>query len=195
MASDHLFPSDEHIVAAARHHSHEMKQMECWESISGFPLLQGGQPVAWIKYGDQCLKSEAATQHYIYERLTQEPRLSEIVRVPQVYRVIEDNGNPSVIIVMEYVFGRTVWHWLEKSEERKDILWGQVLSSMHALLALDPPRPTSPPGPVGGGYIAHVVFGEYAETGVAPREFSSVEDLQTYINETIVSFYFSVLLK
>ena len=50
-------------------------------------------------------------------------------------------------------------------------------------------------GPVGGGYIAHVVFEEYAETGVAPREFSSVEDLQTYINQTIGSFYFPVLLK
>lgn len=49
-------------------------------------------------------------------------------------------------------------------------------------------RTRYPPGPVGGGRITHLVFGEYSEPADAPTDFDSVEDFQNYVNQTIVGF-------
>jgi hypothetical protein len=87
---------------------------------------------------------------------------------------------------MEYVHGRTVRQWLETSE-RKQLLWGRVLDLLVVFLAFQLPEPIPPPGPVGGGRTTFGFRGD-AEPEDVPREFDSVEDLQIYISQTIVSF-------
>jgi len=82
------------------------------------------------------LAYEAATQEYVYRTLRQQPGLSELIRVPQIYRVIQDDDIPYALIVMEYVYGRTVRQWLlgEPSVERKYLLWDRVLYALNAFL-------------------------------------------------------------
>jgi hypothetical protein len=183
-------PSNDDLIEAARQHEQQSRRRPMWERGTGFPFLQGDQPVAWIKYSRDRyrLEREAATQNYVYRTLMQQPDLSELICVPQIYRIIQGDDIPYVLIVMEYVHGRTVRQWLEISEESKQLLWGRVLDALVVFLAFQLPEPIPPPGPVGGGRITHLVFGEYAEPEDAPRDFDSVEDLQIYINQTIVSF-------
>ena len=96
---------------------------------TGFPLLQHGRPVAWVKYTDSssCLERETETQAYVYETLNQQPALLEFVRVPGVLRLIEIDDRPYVLVVMEYVHGGTVRQCLknEDTEERKHRFWAK----------------------------------------------------------------------
>ena len=183
-------PSDQDIIAAVRQDKHDKKQQSTSYVENGFPLLQHGEPIAWVKSGGDELVDEAATQTYIHERFIQEPSLSDRLRVPKIYRVILCDDYPHTIVVMEYVHGRTVQQWLEISTERQDIFWGRILDAMKVLLALQPPGPITPPGPAGGGRIVHLVFGEYSQTESAPKDFDSVADLQNHVNQTIVSLEF-----
>ena len=194
MADDFLRASDDELIAAALQQQRDRRRRDApvrdiWEGNSGFPFLQDGQPVAWVKYGTQSIMlDEANTQEYVYELLNQQPELLESIRVPQIYRVIQGDPYPT-LIVMEYIHGRTVRQWLEgeTSEDRQHLLWDRVLHTLSTFLAFQPPEPLPSPGPIGGGLIAHALFGEYLETGDAPRLFDSVQDLQTHVNRTIVS--------
>ena len=187
MSNEPILPSDLDIITAVRQNEQENRQRP-WAYQSGFPLLQNGQPLAWIKSGDHSLADVAATQKYVYESFMQEPSLSHRVRVPKIYRVISCEDYPWTIIVMEYVSGRTIQQWLEISNLRKDLLWSRILDAMKVLLSLPPPQRNNPPRPAGGGRIAHLAFGShYCEIGDAPRDFDSVQDLQNHMNQTIVS--------
>jgi hypothetical protein len=194
MSEDSLLPTDNEIIAAAVQHQRDARE-KGYAGIphigTGFPLLQHGRPVAWVKYTDSpsCLERETETQAYVYETLNQQPALLEFIRVPEVPRLIEIDDRPYVLVVMEYVHGDTVRQCLknEDAKEKRDRFWGQILCALNALLNLQPP-PNTPPGPAGGGRIEHLVFGQYAEPEPAPRDFDSAQDLENCINETIVSF-------
>jgi len=185
-------PSDDELVAAAAQHKQDMRRVSFWKNESGFPFPRDGQPVVWVKYSKahKCLEREAITQDYVYQTLKKQPGVSELIRVPQIYRFIQDDEIDYSLIVMEYVRGKTVRQWLqeEPSEERKHILWNRVLYALETFLKFQPPEPLPPPGPVGGGRIAHLVFGQWAEPGDAPIEFDSLQALQEYVNQTTVSF-------
>jgi len=201
--------SDDQLVALAEQHSRVRDSLsdDMMERYTGFPIPQDGPPVAWVKY-DRVLDlvEEATTQEYIYDTLRQRPDLLDVILVPQIYRVIiqhdDDDDKPLhyrlpwVLIVMEYVHGPTVHKRLEgeTSEAKKYILWDRVVRALGALLTLEPPEPTPPPGPVGGGRIEHLIFGDYSEYEDAPEDYESVEELQNHINETIVSITLYVLI-
>lgn len=189
MSDDSPLPTDDEIIAAALQHTRE-RQFGTPHIETGFPILQHGRPVAWVKYnGDPySLENDAATQAYVYETLNQQPALLEFIRVPEVKRIIRSDDPPSVLIVMEYVHGQTVRQCLERetTEERRDCIWGQVFCALSTLLNFQPP-PNTPPGPAGGGRISHLIFGEYCEPEMAPRDFNSAQDLENFITETIVS--------
>jgi hypothetical protein len=190
MSNEPVLPSDLDIITAARQHVQENRQRPLGSGFyqSGFPLLQNGEPVAWIKTGDDSVADEAATQKHVYESFMQEPSLSNGVRVPKIYRVILCDDYPWTIIVMEYVSGRTVQQWLEISNKMEDLLFSRILEAMKVLLSLPPPQRNTPPGPAGGGRIDHLVFGSlYCEIGSAPRDFDSVQDLQNHMNQIVVS--------
>lgn len=194
MSDDSLLPTDGEIIAAAVQHAvQRARERQLGTSCigTGFPIFQHGQPVAWVKYtGDpEGLECEAATQAYIYETLHQQPALLKFLRVPEVKRIIQSDEPPYVLVVMEYVHGQTVRQCLEResTEERKDRFWGQICCALSILLNFQPP-PNTPPGPPGGGRISHLIFGEYGEPEIAPRDFDSAQDLENCINETIVSF-------
>jgi len=197
--------SDDQLVTLAKQHDQEGREVRNktrnsgWEN-TGFPIPEDGPPVAWVKYGNntQNLIEEATTQEYIYDTLRKRPDLSKIIRVPQVYRVIvqqhdDDDDKPInyrlpwVLIVMEYVPGQTVEKRLQgaTSASQRYVLWDRVVRALGALLTLEPPEPTPPPGPVDGGRIEHLIFGDYFEYEYAPEDYDSVEELQDYINETI----------
>ncbi|RDL41388.1 uncharacterized protein BP5553_01367 [Venustampulla echinocandica] len=187
MSDDSLLPTDDEIIAAAVQHARE-RQIGTPHIGTGFPILQHGQPVAWVKYTGEPdgLEREAATQAYVYETLNQQPASLEFIRVPDVKRIIRSDDPPYVLVVMEYVHGDTVRQCRERetTEERKDRFWGQVFCALSTLLNFQPP-PNTPPGPAGGGKFSHLVFGEYGEPEMAPRDFNSAQDLENYIDETI----------
>jgi len=153
-----------------------------------------------VKWGGvpHILEGEAATQAYVYEMLHENPALLEFIRVPEVYRIIQIDEFPRVLVVMEYVHGRTVRRCLEgeTTDESRDRLWSQILCALNTLLSFQPP-PNTAPGPAGGGGISHMIFGEYCEHETAPRDFNSVQDLENFINLTIVRFqlYFTYDIK
>jgi hypothetical protein len=76
--------SNDDLIEAARQYEQQSRQRPMWERGTGFPFLQGDQPVVWIKYGRDRyrLECEAATQDYVYGTLMQQPGLSELIRVP-----------------------------------------------------------------------------------------------------------------
>jgi hypothetical protein len=151
--SDHsLLPTDDEIIAAAVQHQQDVREKR-YANLphigTGFPLLQHGRPVAWVKYTDSssCLERGTETQAYVYETLNQQPALLEFLRVPEVLRLIEIDDRPYVLVVMEYVHGDTVRQCLknEDTEERRHRFRAQILCALNTLLSLQPP-PDTPPG-------------------------------------------------
>jgi hypothetical protein len=193
--SDHsLLPTDDEIIAAAVQHQQDVREKR-YANLphigTGFPLLQHGRPVAWVKYTDSssCLERGTETQAYVYETLNQQPALLEFLRVPEVLRLIEIDDRPYVLVVMEYVHGdyRSTVPQERRYRGKKTSLQGpNSMRSQH--LAQPPATPRHASWPAGGGRIEHLIFGEYAEPDQAPRDFDSAQDLAHFINETIVSF-------
>lgn len=95
------------------------------------------------------------------------------------------------MIVIEFVPGVQVSHTVKELKQFEDItaeeeenkialFKDRVVDAICFSLSLQPPRETSP-GPVGGGLIAHFIFGR--DDPDAPREFDDLEDLQNYVDE------------
>jgi serine/threonine protein kinase len=90
-----------------------------------------------------------------------------------------------VYIVTEYVRGKTIKELLDEDlrNPRLRECYDQVARAIEFFLSIHPNIDTTPPGPVGGRVIRHPIF----RRATAPREYSSVADLQEHVEAVLYS--------
>jgi hypothetical protein len=115
----------------------------------------------FIKYGFSVTTGEAKTQHYFYEKI--HSQRGTTVRIPEIYRAFTTRGR--TYIVMEYI--DIVGY--ASDEERAN--------AVAQLVSIEPPSGAAL-GPIGGGTVKHCFFAD----NEAPRLYSTVDEMQTYIN-------------
>jgi hypothetical protein len=115
----------------------------------------------FIKYGFSVTTGEAKTQHYFYEKI--HSQRGTTFRIPEIYRAFATRGR--TYIVMEYI--DIVGY--ASDEERAN--------AVAQLVSIEPPSGAAL-GPIGGGTVKHCFFTD----NEAPRPYSTVDEMQTYIN-------------
>lgn len=173
-------PSDDEII--------DISNQQSRVDDSGFPTRYAvypsrEAPIAFIKCGyvDDGMLAEARNQQFAYTTLQQQPQ--EGIRIPRVYRVI--SRGQKVYIVMEYIRGKTIKEQLEEVPRSPRVreCYDQVARAIKFFLSIHIDTDITAPGPVGGGVIRHPLF----RWAVAPREYSSVADLQEHVEAVFYS--------
>jgi hypothetical protein len=168
------------IVAAAINLERSLPLETMLYRPRGFPY-PADAPAVWVKYGEKCeqLRSEALTQDYIHQRLSELPEdQKREVRVPQIFNAFYgeiDEKITKTFIVMEYVRGTSMTGPIQDNignPQRQCVLISRVFDVLNTLLAIQPEADT-PPGPTGGGRIEHFVFD--GDDSRAPREFETLK--------------------
>ena len=104
---------------------------------------------------------EAKTQHYFHEEI--HSLRGTTVKIPEISRALKSRGR--TYIVMKYI--DIVGH---ASDEKRP-------SAVAQLASIEPPSGATL-GPIGGGTVKHCFFAD----SEAPRRYSTVDEMQTYIN-------------
>jgi hypothetical protein len=120
----------------------------------------------FVKYGFYVTIGEAKTQQYFYEKINSQDWAT--IKIPKIYRAFETGGR--TYIVMEYIDIVSY----ASDEERAN--------AVAQLISIEPPS-DAPPGPIGGGPIQHCFFMD----SQAPREYSTVDEIQVYINNVQIT--------
>jgi len=115
----------------------------------------------FIKYGFTVTAGEAQNQRYFYERIHSQSGAT--VKIPKIYRAFETRGR--TYIVMEYIDIVSY----ASDEERANIV--------AQLVSIEPPSGAAL-DPIGNGPVKHCFF----KDNEAPRRYSTVHEMQTYIN-------------
>lgn len=139
------------------------------------------------KYGDKFIKisdtiavkyggvqaSEATTQEFACNHVDR-----NIVHVPQVYRYIESkrSANPHGYLFMEYVEGQNLSNLDLEIHQDIPSRVAKILAHLGQIIG-----PAPNPGPIGGGEPQGYLFGDDGANTI----FSSVEDLNVYMNERL----------
>jgi hypothetical protein len=115
----------------------------------------------FIKYGSSVTIGEAKTQQYFYEKIYSQRGTT--FKIPEIYRAFEAGGR--TYIVMEYIDIVSY----ASDEERANAV-AQLVNIEHPSSAVL--------GPIGGGPLKHIFFADCE----APRQYSTVDEIQTYVN-------------
>lgn len=127
----------------------------------------------WIKHGRAVYWNEVAAQAMAYRELRE---LGSSVRVSAVFYGCQNRRR--VIIVMEYVPGKTVGQLLKdiNQADKEDIL-NKVALSLSELHRI-PIAPGARPAAIDGDKIRHKFFDEQE----APRHYENVDQLEEHLN-------------
>jgi hypothetical protein len=160
---------DEVVEVCAKH------QRDHWKE-AGYRAAVRVRTEFFIKFGDvESLRSESATQHYLFNRATSDHR-PNIPRIPRVMHCFERNH--VMYMVTEFItLMPTPPDFI--SHTRAALTW----------LASVPAPPGLVLGPVGGGLIRHHFFKDHE----APLIFSSVQALERYIERVRLGFFHSLV--
>jgi hypothetical protein len=115
----------------------------------------------FIKYGFSVTTGEAKNQQYFYKKTHSQRSIT--FKIPEIYRAFETKGR--TYIVMEYI---DIVDYAS-DEERANVI--------AQLVSIEPPS-GAVLGPIGGGTVKHCFFVD----NEAPRLYSTVDEMQTYIN-------------
>jgi hypothetical protein len=191
MAPPPNLPGDDEIIAAVGRFCDERKTRPM--NPGGLPEDGGTwhgfaypskEPIAWVKLANSM--GEARMQMFAYQKLNEmPPSTRRNVRIPEIYRLLEGQSGYEVYIVMEFVNGGPFSNKLPSGDFDLDLgdrLVDQVAYALQLLLSIEVP-PNSPPGPLGGGIIQHIVFKDQE----APIEYASVSELQTHFNKVFIA--------
>jgi hypothetical protein len=134
-----------------------------------------GSTLAYIKYGPSVTLGEAWTQIFAFNAFN-----SSAILVPRVYWAFETRRASGIVftyIFMEFIDGKTVRDCLEKHMPADhDWIIDAVANAVSQMMEFCVPQGAAP-GPVGGGCIQHPFF----KDRVAPKQYSSIEELQAAI--------------
>lgn len=163
LPNDNL-PAQDRIVAMCQEAGH----------LPGISLFTepGGPIIAWVKYRPELPIEEALTQDWVAKQLNAIPEAN--VRAPRVYAYFMASHYCSKThftwttgyIVMEYIDAPNCI--FEDYE--------MVAQAVQTLISVR--GPSSAPGHVGGGRVAHGFFVD----GVSPIRYKTTEDLQSHVN-------------
>ncbi|KAI1174321.1 hypothetical protein F4777DRAFT_554640 [Nemania sp. FL0916] len=197
-STSHWRPTRDEVIKGMEREKEAALTRPLWENFRGFrldPPATISAPPVWVKFADspESLLGEMNTQRHVHAELMDADEDTRArFHVPEPYDFFEADidGWPHGMLVMEYLPGTSIrelimplrWSGVEAADDRITSLKDRVIDAVCFLLSVRaPPDTITAPGPVGGGHILNRVFG--MDDPLAPQEFDSLEELQTYINE------------